>query len=225
MSVAPTKVFYGPQDRLSQPNLRLRVGEHILDVGTLRLTTRPNYPRLTSKAVAVLLQLVRQRGATVTRDELLDRVWADRVTTQDVLTQAIKELRRAFCDDAKPSRYIETIPKVGYRLLADVAVLDTDVAGMDEHALPPVAVNDPYISPPAPAASATCAWTDPAATQDCAGARASVAYSSSSDSATGRRIGPDLSTGLRVSVRPVCHRLYQVSDQVRPNTGRSRLGF
>jgi len=154
MSVAPTKVFYGPQDRLSQPNLRLRVGEHILDVGTLRLTTRPDYPRLTSKAVAVLLQLVRQRGATVTRDELLDRVWADRVTTQDVLTQAIKELRRAFCDDAKPSRYIETIPKVGYRLLADVAVLDTDVAGMDEHALPPVAVNDPYISPPAPAASA-----------------------------------------------------------------------
>jgi len=153
MSVAPTKVFYGPQDRLSQPNLRLRVGEHILDVGTLRLTTRPDYPRLTSKAVAVLLQLVRQRGATVTRDELLDRVWADRVTTQDVLTQAIKELRRAFCDDAKPSRYIETIPKVGYRLLADVAVLDADAAGMDERALAPVAVNDPYISPPSPAAS------------------------------------------------------------------------
>jgi hypothetical protein len=40
---------------------------------------------------------------------LLDGVWADRVTTPDVLTQAIKELRRAFNDDAKPSRYIETI--------------------------------------------------------------------------------------------------------------------
>src|SRR5205814_6427816 len=78
---------------------------------------------------------------------------------------------------------------------------------------------------PAPAASATCAWTDPAATQDCAGARASVAYSSSSGSATRTRIGPDLSTGFRVSVRPVCHRLCQVSDQVQPNTGRSRLGF
>ncbi len=152
MSVAPTKLFPGPQDRLSQPNLLLRVGEHILDVGTLRLTTRPEYPRLTSKAVAVLLQLVRHRGTTVTRDELLDRVWADRVTTQDVLTQAIKELRRAFCDDAKPSRYIETIPKVGYRLLAEVAVLDPDEAGMAERTFQPVAGNDPYISSPGPAA-------------------------------------------------------------------------
>ena len=156
MSVAPTKVFHGPQDRLSQPNLRLRVGEHILDVGTLRLTTRPEYPRLTSKAVAVLLQLVRHRGATVTRDELLDRVWADRVTTQDVLTQAIKELRRAFCDDAKPSRYIETIPKVGYRLLAEVELLDHDDAATPERMFAPQAVNDPYISPPV-AAYATLA--------------------------------------------------------------------
>ena len=157
MSVAPTKLFPGPQDRLSQPNLLLRVGEHTLDVGTLRLTTRPDYPRLTSKAVAVLLQLVRNRGTTVTRDELLDRVWADRVTTQDVLTQAIKELRRAFCDDAKPSRYIETIPKVGYRLLADVAVLDPDDAGTTQGRFQPVAVNDPYISPPAPIATPAAA--------------------------------------------------------------------
>jgi Tol biopolymer transport system component/DNA-binding winged helix-turn-helix (wHTH) protein len=149
MSVAPTNLFQGPPDRLSQPNLLLRVGEHILDVGTLRLTTRPEYPRLTSKAVAVLLQLVRHRGATVTRDELLDRVWADRVTTQDVLTQAIKELRRAFCDDAKPPRYIETIPKVGYRLLAEVDLLDHDDGARPERMFAPPAVNDPYISPPA----------------------------------------------------------------------------
>lgn len=107
---------------LLRPNLRLRVGEHVIDIGALRLVTRATYPRLTSKAVAVLLELVRHAGDTVTRDQLLQRVWKDRVTTPDVLTQAVKELRRAFADDSRPSRYIETIPKVGYRLLASASI-------------------------------------------------------------------------------------------------------
>ncbi len=111
-------------DLLTQPNLRLRIGEHVVDIGALRVVTQPDVPRLTGKAVAVLIELVRHAGATVTRDELLDRVWTGRFPTPDVLTQAIKELRRAFADDSKPSRYIETVPKVGYRLIARVLVLD-----------------------------------------------------------------------------------------------------
>jgi Tol biopolymer transport system component/DNA-binding winged helix-turn-helix (wHTH) protein len=111
-------------DLLTQSNLRLRIGEHVIDVGALRIVTRPDFPRLTSKAVAVLIELVRHVGATVTRDQLLDRVWTGRFPTPDVLTQAIKELRRALADDNKPPQYIETIPKVGYRLVASVLVLD-----------------------------------------------------------------------------------------------------
>src|SRR5512138_1158815 len=119
---------------LLQPNLRLRVGEHVVDIGALRVVTRPEHPRLTSKAAAVLVELVRHAGDTVTRERLLDRVWADRVTTPDVLTQAIKELRRAFADDAKQPRYIETIPKVGYRLLAAVSLLDAEPVAVDASA-------------------------------------------------------------------------------------------
>ncbi len=127
---------------LLQPNLRLRVGAHVVDIGALRVVTHPQHPRLTSKAAAVLIELVRHAGDTVTRDALLDRVWADRVTTPDVLTQAIKELRRAFGDDAKPSRYIETIPKVGYRLLAPVSPFDAEPIAVDAHAQA-AAGNDP----------------------------------------------------------------------------------
>lgn len=115
---------------LTQPNLRLRVGEHVVDVGALRVVTRPDLPRLTGKAVAVLIELVRHAGSTVTRDELLDRVWTGRLPTPDVLNQAIKELRRAFADDRKPPQYIETIPKVGYRLVATVLVLDGPAGGV-----------------------------------------------------------------------------------------------
>ena len=118
-------------------NLRLRIGEHVVDLGALRVVTNPGAPRLTSKAAAVLVELARHAGDTVTRDQLLDSVWRGRVTTPDVLTQAIKELRRAFADDAKPARYIETIPKVGYRLLANVSEADTPalrIASEAEHA-------------------------------------------------------------------------------------------
>jgi len=75
--------------------------------------------------VAVLIELVRNAGDTVTRDRFLDVVWKDRVTTPDVLTQAIKELRRALDADGAAT-CIETIPKVGYRLVAPVQVIDAD---------------------------------------------------------------------------------------------------
>jgi Tol biopolymer transport system component/DNA-binding winged helix-turn-helix (wHTH) protein len=115
----------GTRDELlSGPNLRLRIGEHVVDTGALRVVTRPELPRLTSKAIAVLVELVRDVGQTVTRDQLLDRVWTGRFPTPDVLTQAVKELRRALGDDSKPPQYIETIPKLGYRLIAPVLVLD-----------------------------------------------------------------------------------------------------
>ncbi|HEU4664668.1 MAG TPA: winged helix-turn-helix domain-containing protein, partial [Dokdonella sp.] len=138
---------------LMQPNLRLRVGEHVVDVGALRVVTRPELPRLTGKAVAVLIELVRHAGSTVTRDELLDRVWTGRLPTPDVLNQAIKELRRAFGDDRKPPQYIETIPKVGYRLVATVLVLDGPAGGVFVEAPDELVAGDTAADAPAPAAA------------------------------------------------------------------------
>ena len=53
----------------------LAVGEHVVDIDTLRLLTRPGEPRLTPKAAAVLLQLARNAGRTLSRDDLLNEVW------------------------------------------------------------------------------------------------------------------------------------------------------
>ena len=147
---------------LSGPNLRLRIGEHVVDTGALRIVTRPDLPRLTSKAVAVLVELVRDAGQTVTRDALLDRVWTGRFPTPDVLTQAIKELRRALADDSKPPQYIETIPKVGYRLIAPVLVLDgPDATVIAERDLAPdedvaLAATDDAIETPSTTSRSHC---------------------------------------------------------------------
>lgn len=86
--------------------------------------------RLTPKALGVLRVLMRQPGTVVTREELFAEVWPDTLPTNDVLTQAITQLRKAFAgDDGSGAAYIETIAKTGYRLLAPVeAVTPADTA-------------------------------------------------------------------------------------------------
>ena len=81
--------------------------------------------RLTPKALGVLCVLVRSQGRVVTRDELFAEVWPDTLPTNDVLTQAVTQLRKAFTSaDEQGTAYIETIAKSGYRLLVPVTLPD-----------------------------------------------------------------------------------------------------
>ncbi|NIV17243.1 MAG: transcriptional regulator, partial [Woeseiaceae bacterium] len=73
------------------------------------------------KSMAVLVSLADANGDVVSRDDIMDMVWPRMAVTDDVLTQSIVELRKAFNDDAKHPKFIETIPKVGFRLLASVS--------------------------------------------------------------------------------------------------------
>lgn len=76
--------------------------------------------RLELKAVLVLARLAATPGAVVAKEDLLAAAWPDQHVTDEVLTHAIHQLRRALDDDARRPRYIETIPKGGYRLMAPV---------------------------------------------------------------------------------------------------------
>ncbi|GAB3753404.1 winged helix-turn-helix domain-containing protein [Lysobacter olei] len=99
-----------------------RVGECTVDV-PLREISAPGARRpvrVTPKAMAVLLVLVENAGRVVSRDVLINRVWPDTLPTDDVLTQAVTQLRKAFGEKRGTTRYIETIAKSGYRLLATV---------------------------------------------------------------------------------------------------------
>lgn len=104
---------------------RLRVGECLVVLSSREVElpgTRKNQ-RLTPKSVGVLLALARRPGQVVTRDELFAEVWPDTMPTNDVLTQAVTQLRKAFAatETGDGTSYIETIAKTGYRLLAPVS--------------------------------------------------------------------------------------------------------
>jgi len=75
---------------------------------------------LEPKVMQVLIALASEPGEVVTREHLRKAVWPDVFVGEDVLIRAVSELRRAFSDDPREPHTIQTIPKVGYRLVAAV---------------------------------------------------------------------------------------------------------
>ncbi len=87
----------------------------------------------------VLALLVRQPNILLTHQEISERLWPDESgDTYSILRVHIRNIRRALEDDPELPRYVETVPKMGYRFIGMVEVLDTSAAirGQGLHKLP-----------------------------------------------------------------------------------------
>jgi adenylate cyclase len=80
--------------------------------------------RVRRKAMDVLCALAAEPGRVVERDQILSVAWGRTAVSDEPLTSTIGELRRLLGEQAGEDRYIETIPKRGYRLLAEVTPLE-----------------------------------------------------------------------------------------------------
>src|SRR5215510_11453431 len=98
-----------------------RVGEFFIEPQLNTITRNDQSTRLEPKVMQVLQRLSYTAGEVVSKEQLMQAVWTDTIVTDDVLTRAVSELRKAFRDDTKEPRYIQTIPKSGYRLIAHVS--------------------------------------------------------------------------------------------------------
>lgn len=104
-----------------RPAERVRVGACLVEVLSREVVREDGQrSRVTFKSLGVLYALIARRGEVVSRDTLLQWVWPRTMPTEDVLNQAVTQLRKAFGDDADHPRYIQTIARTGYRLLAEV---------------------------------------------------------------------------------------------------------
>lgn len=133
-----------PETRVSPPAERLRVGACVVDL-PLREVHAPGARRprrITPKAVGVLRALADNAGRVVSRESLLAQVWPDTFPTDDVLTQAVTQLRKAFAD-AGDQPYIETIAKGGYRLLVPVEWLPHEDAPLEAGSAPFRSASEP----------------------------------------------------------------------------------
>ena len=100
-----------------------RIGDWIVQP-ELNLLARNGVERhIEPKVMKVLLTLASQHNRVIPKEKLIAAAWPDTFVSDDVLTRCISILRRITEDDPHTPRFIQTIPKVGYRLVAEVAEL------------------------------------------------------------------------------------------------------
>jgi adenylate cyclase len=98
----------------------LKIGDWRFLVGSHELERNGKTTRLEPRVAGLLLFLANRAGEPVSRAVLLETLWPGMVVSDEALTNAVNKLRRAFGDDRANPQVIETIPKVGYRLIAPV---------------------------------------------------------------------------------------------------------
>lgn len=123
---------------------RYRFGPFYLDAHSGELRKHGIKLKLGGHPIRILIYLLEHSGELVTREQLRERLWAADtfVDFDHGLNSAIKRLRQTLLDDANRPRYIETVPRRGYRFIGNVEV----TGGLDD----PAPIGAPY---PAPAAS------------------------------------------------------------------------
>lgn len=117
----------------SQSGRPFSLSDSFIEPGLNLITRTSGSVQVERQVMLVLLFLVERADRVVTRDEILSALWSDSFSNDEALTQAVSKLRKALGDSAGESRTIQTIRKVGYRLIVpvsfDLASCDVSVPG------------------------------------------------------------------------------------------------
>jgi adenylate cyclase len=98
-----------------------RLGDWVVKPESGSLRRGVTKVHLEPKILELLLYLARNRGRVVSKEELFESVWPDTFVAESALSRCISQLRHALGDDSREPRYIETLPKMGYRLVAPIS--------------------------------------------------------------------------------------------------------
>src|SRR5439155_393514 len=121
------------------PAHALRFGDFELDVRAGELRQGERRIRLQEQPLQILFMLLEHPGEVVTREEIRKRLWPNDtiVEFEHSIATAIKKLRQALGDDAESPRYVETLPRRGFRLIVSPNASNESAAESSE-AVPPV---------------------------------------------------------------------------------------
>ena len=116
----PEPARYNLNKMRNPTTAKLRIGAWNVEPDLGYMTRDGETVRLEPRPLRLLLCLAERAGQTVSADQLLGEVWTGVVVSPDSVYQAIASLRRLLGDDPKQPSYIMTVPRKGYRLVADV---------------------------------------------------------------------------------------------------------
>lgn len=102
---------------------RIQFGQFLFDTGSYELTCEGEVIVLDPRTVSLLLFLLDNPKRIITRDELQTVIWQGVIVTDNAINKLVANLRKTLNDDPKSPQYIQTVPKQGYRFIAEASVL------------------------------------------------------------------------------------------------------
>ena len=118
MATNVLRVSFGAREDSTRPMTVLRFGDIVIDLAVREVRAGRRLSRIEPRAAAVLGVLIARAGQVVSREALLDTCWREAAGSDEALTQAVAQLRRALADDPRAPSCIATVSKGGYRWIA-----------------------------------------------------------------------------------------------------------
>jgi DNA-binding winged helix-turn-helix (wHTH) protein len=112
-------------------NQQFLIGDWLFHADLHRLERENEVVKLEPRVAELLLFMAMRPGESISRSNLMDALWPNMVVGDEALSNAVNKLRKALGDDHHNPLFIETIPKVGYRLIAAVGFPEPSKATPD----------------------------------------------------------------------------------------------
>jgi len=99
---------------------KVKVNEVEVDFVALKLLINNKWHNIEARQLNLLKLLIENHGRAVSRNQIMDDLWHDTIVSDNSVSQAITQLRKSLHDDKETPRFIKTVPRVGYQLIADI---------------------------------------------------------------------------------------------------------
>lgn len=107
--------------------------DFILDVADERLWRGNDSVPLTNKAFQLLKLLIEKQNVLVTKDEVLETIWGDVFVSEGLVREYVHDIRVALEDNPTAPRFIETVPRRGYRYLGGIRLMNAETSSSDTY--------------------------------------------------------------------------------------------
>ncbi len=104
-----------------------KIGEWIIEPELDRVKNGSDQISLQPQVMQLLVFLAQHQGEVISIDEMIESVWQGKPMTSGSVYNSLNAIRKAFDDNPKQPRYIETIPTKGYRLITPVSFIEADI--------------------------------------------------------------------------------------------------
>lgn len=111
----------------SSPIEKIKVNEVEVDFVALKFLINHQWHDVEARQLNLLKLLIENHGSAVSRNQIMDALWNDTIVSDNSVSQAVTQLRKSLHDDKETPRFIKTVPRVGYQLIAELTFFEPEI--------------------------------------------------------------------------------------------------